>query len=299
MTAGSLLACAWAAVVIDGARRAAAAARMRPDRYRTLLRAAARRDGVRVTAPGVTGLGVTGPGLTGQGLTGQGEAAQGGAGPAGALRGAAARVGEPLLARVGVLRPVGAELVGVGVVAAVAGALAFGIVGVLGAIVAVAAAARRSARRRAVAERGESLELAVFVDLIALTVRSGLPLGAAIERASLTFADSSVGSLGRLLRSGLGADAALERWGAGASNDRAALARLLRGALRAGGATAERLEARAERMRHRRRHELLTEARRLPVRLLAPLVCCTLPAFVALTVVPLLVVSLRSLGPLM
>jgi hypothetical protein len=36
-------------------------------------------------------------------------------------------------------------------------------------------------------------------------------------------------------------------------------------------------------------------ARRLPVKLLFPLVLCTLPAFALLTVVPLLVGSLREL----
>jgi tight adherence protein C len=50
------------------------------------------------------------------------------------------------------------------------------------------------------------------------------------------------------------------------------------------------LEVRLDR---RRRAEL--EARRVPVRLLAPLVLCTLPAFALLTVVPLLAASLRAL----
>ncbi len=50
------------------------------------------------------------------------------------------------------------------------------------------------------------------------------------------------------------------------------------------------LEVRLDR---RRRAEL--DARRVPVRLLAPLVLCTLPAFALLTVVPLLAASLRSL----
>lgn len=50
------------------------------------------------------------------------------------------------------------------------------------------------------------------------------------------------------------------------------------------------LEVRLDR---RRRAEL--DARRVPVRLLAPLVLCTLPAFALLTVVPLLAGSLRAL----
>ena len=47
------------------------------------------------------------------------------------------------------------------------------------------------------------------------------------------------------------------------------------------------------RLARRRRAE--EAARRLPVRLLAPLLTCVLPAFVLLTVVPLLVAALRSL----
>jgi pilus assembly protein TadC len=44
-----------------------------------------------------------------------------------------------------------------------------------------------------------------------------------------------------------------------------------------------------------RRHELEVAARRLPVLLLFPLVLCVLPAFVLLTVVPLLASSLHDL----
>jgi tight adherence protein C len=47
--------------------------------------------------------------------------------------------------------------------------------------------------------------------------------------------------------------------------------------------------------RDRRRRAAEEDARRVPVRLLFPLVACTLPAFVVLTVVPLLVVGLDSL----
>lgn len=51
-----------------------------------------------------------------------------------------------------------------------------------------------------------------------------------------------------------------------------------------------RLELRLDRRRHAEQ-----AARRVPVRLLGPLVACTLPAFALLTVVPLLAASLRSL----
>jgi hypothetical protein len=44
-----------------------------------------------------------------------------------------------------------------------------------------------------------------------------------------------------------------------------------------------------------RRRAAEQQARRVPVRLLGPLVMCTLPAFALLTIVPLLVASLRAL----
>ncbi|HEY4378606.1 MAG TPA: type II secretion system F family protein, partial [Acidimicrobiales bacterium] len=54
----------------------------------------------------------------------------------------------------------------------------------------------------------------------------------------------------------------------------------------------DRLAGEARIARRRRAEEA---ARRLPVSLLFPLVCCSLPAFGLLTVVPLLVSALRSL----
>ena len=54
----------------------------------------------------------------------------------------------------------------------------------------------------------------------------------------------------------------------------------------------ERLAADA---RERRRHDLEAAIRRLPVRLSLPLVLCTLPSFVLVAVVPLLLAALTSL----
>jgi len=56
------------------------------------------------------------------------------------------------------------------------------------------------------------------------------------------------------------------------------------------------LDRAADDARVRRRRGREEEARRLPVRLLFPLVCCTLPALGLLTVVPALVRSFPSLG---
>jgi hypothetical protein len=53
----------------------------------------------------------------------------------------------------------------------------------------------------------------------------------------------------------------------------------------------------ADDARRQRRHELEAAIRRLPIRLTFPLACCSLPAFVLLTVVPLVAAGLRRLGP--
>jgi tight adherence protein C len=54
----------------------------------------------------------------------------------------------------------------------------------------------------------------------------------------------------------------------------------------------------ADDARRQRRHDLDAAVRRLPVRLTFPLACCALPAFVLLTVVPLLAAGLHRMGPL-
>jgi Flp pilus assembly protein TadB len=54
----------------------------------------------------------------------------------------------------------------------------------------------------------------------------------------------------------------------------------------------------ADEARRQRRHDLETSIRKLPVRLAFPLACCVLPAFVVLTIVPLLVGGLSRLGPI-
>jgi tight adherence protein C len=53
----------------------------------------------------------------------------------------------------------------------------------------------------------------------------------------------------------------------------------------------------ADDSRRQRRNDMEAAVRRLPVRLSFPLVCCSLPAFVLLTVVPLVAAGLRRLVP--
>jgi len=78
--------------------------------------------------------------------------------------------------------------------------------------------------------------------------------------------------------------------------DRAhALAHVLGDHLRYGVPLLPGLERTGLELRLERRRAAELEARRVPVRLLAPLVTCVLPAFALLTVIPLLVPSLESL----
>ncbi len=77
------------------------------------------------------------------------------------------------------------------------------------------------------------------------------------------------------------------------------LARPLLGVLRSaaldGAPLAPALDRLADELRADRRRHAEADARRLPVRMLFPLVCCALPALVLLAIVPLLVGTVRSL----
>jgi tight adherence protein B len=75
----------------------------------------------------------------------------------------------------------------------------------------------------------------------------------------------------------------------------APLVRALRDHERDGTPLLAALEAAAATLRHERRRHAEAAARRAPVALLFPLVLCVLPAFVLLTVVPLLVTAMSSL----
>jgi tight adherence protein C len=74
-----------------------------------------------------------------------------------------------------------------------------------------------------------------------------------------------------------------------------ALAQVLGDHLRYGVPLLPALERTGLELRLDRRRAAELEARRVPVRLLAPLVTCVLPAFALLTVVPLLAASLEAL----
>jgi tight adherence protein C len=153
-------------------------------------------------------------------------------------------------------------------------------------------------RRRAATDARLHDQLPDVVDLLTLTAGAGLPVGAALE----ALGDRPGGPLG----------AALARAGAhvrhgGSTAEALALlsaagpgARPLVDALaqhdRYGSPLLPALERVAIEARARRRRRAEEAARRLPVTLLLPLVLTTFPAFVLLTVIPLLAGSLGSLS---
>ncbi len=75
----------------------------------------------------------------------------------------------------------------------------------------------------------------------------------------------------------------------------AALAHVLADHLRYGTPLGPELDRLGLELRLHRRRQAEEDARRVPVRLLAPLVACTLPAFALLTVAPLLIASLQQI----
>jgi tight adherence protein C len=155
----------------------------------------------------------------------------------------------------------------------------------------------RSARHRVDSELDD--QVPDVVDLLSLTTAAGLPVSAALR----AIGDRPGGPLGhalsdaasRVALGGTTADALDILAGAGPP------VRPLVDALaqhdRYGTPLLPALDRVAIEARARRRRRAEEAARRLPVTLLFPLVLTTLPAFVLLTVVPLLAGSLGSLSP--
>jgi len=154
------------------------------------------------------------------------------------------------------------------------------------------------------AERFERAQVVVLlpdvVDLLHVAIRAGLtaPLALGVV-APLIEGRLGVGLRSVERRVALGerfADA-LDGLGEHAGEATRSLVAALQSAERYGTPLAPALGQVATEARARRRRHAEVAARQLPVRLLFPLVLCTLPAFALLTVVPLLVGSLPSLRP--
>jgi tight adherence protein C len=156
----------------------------------------------------------------------------------------------------------------------------------------------RTLRARRCADRAVADALPDAVDLLLLATSAGLSL----PLAHVLVAERIGHPLGEALRTAA-AEADQGRARADALVD--ALSPLGERALSLGHALADHLrygvplgpglERMGSELRLDRRRRAEQDARRVPVRLLAPLVACVLPAFALLTVVPLLAASLRAL----
>ena len=155
------------------------------------------------------------------------------------------------------------------------------------------------------ARRRESQRLAALaadlpdvVDLLVLAVGSGLTVNLAVRNV----ADRAPGPLGaELRRAGHEADLgrrlgdALADIPARAGEATRPLVAALLASERYGAPLGAGLERLALEVRADRRRRAEEAARKIPVKLLFPLVTCTLPAFALLTVAPLIASALRSL----
>jgi Flp pilus assembly protein TadB len=135
------------------------------------------------------------------------------------------------------------------------------------------------------------------VDLLAVAARSGLPVRAAVlavaSRAPPPWSEP-LGAVAERCRRGEALVGALDALSAVGDPARA-LVTVLRDAALDGGDLHRDLTRVARDARELRRRAAEQAARRVPVRLLVPLVTCSLPAFALLTVVPALVGALGSL----
>lgn len=175
---------------------------------------------------------------------------------------------------------------------AVAGALA-------GAWVGTKMAARIGARVDGARETATTAELPHVLERLGTALRTGCSIDAALR----TVAPGARGPLGDALRDAVRAgdlggsrSEMLARVGAAPGEPaRRAVATLIR-SHRLGSAAADVVDALAADVRARARAAAEADARTAPIRMLFPLVFCFLPAFVLLTIAPIAVEALRTLG---
>lgn len=157
-------------------------------------------------------------------------------------------------------------------------------------------ASRRKRLVRSQVDLAIAGELAMLADLVAVGLRGGNSLLRIVERLGARL-DNRIGSAladAELQhRRGLplveAIDKSLERIGPAGARLAARLA-----SQDSGVAVADDLFGWAAEVRMARRHQIEAAARRLPVRMLAPLLLCVLPAFLLFTVVPLVIDGLTT-----
>lgn len=184
----------------------------------------------------------------------------------------------------------------VGVAATMLGAL--GTVGLVGAGLGLRVALVRAAARRRVAQLDAALP--ELVALLELAASAGHPVSRCIEavapRAPPVTRSVLADVRWRVAR-GAPLPSSLEQAGPDLGPLGPALVDALVTGLVTGAPLVPALRRVGDAARDRRRRRAEESARRLPVTLLLPLVCCILPAFGLLAIVPLLAASLESLDP--
>lgn len=175
-----------------------------------------------------------------------------------------------------------------------------GLAGAVGAGLLVAAVPALRARRRLAAEREMVVaQLVPLASLLRLGAASGLSLRASLEAAG-PWVEGPLGAevLAALHRVGRGRsliaelDGLAARWGGGAG----LLLRPLLEAERSGAPLVPVLARLEDNLEAAERRRAEVAVRRLPIRLLGPLCCAVLPAFVLLAAVPLVATSLGALA---
>jgi tight adherence protein C len=159
-------------------------------------------------------------------------------------------------------------------------------------------ARRRRHRSEREHRRAVARTLPDAVDLLALCTRAGVALpiahGLVAPRLETPIGPALAAAAAEAAAGRSRADALTDALGP--LGDRAAtLAHVLAEHLRYGVPLEPALDRLGVELRADRRRQAEEDARRVPVRLLGPLVACVLPAFALLTVVPLLAASLRAL----
>jgi len=155
--------------------------------------------------------------------------------------------------------------------------------------------ARRAERRRLAALASDLPEV---VDLFVLGVGAGLTVPLAVAAVAARAQGPLAAELGRACDEvGLGRrlSDALDELVTSAGEPVRPLVAALVASERYGAPLSAGLERLADEVRRQRRHRAEEAARRVPVKLLFPLVCCTLPALALLTVAPLVASAVRSL----
>lgn len=191
-----------------------------------------------------------------------------------------------------------------GVVVVLAGLTAVAVLGSGWAMVAgIGAGAGRAVLIRSRRRRSEvavDRALPELIDLFVVAAAAGHSVGACVDavvdRAPLVVRPALAEARSRVAR-GVPLGESLERISPALGPFGSTLTDALVAAQRTGSPLVPVLHRAAVAARDRRRRQAEEAARRLPVTLLFPLVCCVLPAFALLAVVPLLAASLESLQP--